>query len=40
MKMAAYPNAFRVYGDYGYGSVIFNDLKLPKQLKGHQLINR
>ena len=29
MKMAAYPNAFRVYGDYGYGSVIFNDLKLP-----------
>lgn len=29
MKMAAYPNAFRVYGDYGYGSVIFKDLKLP-----------
>ena len=29
MKMVAYPNAFRVYGDYGYGSVIFNDLKLP-----------
>ncbi|EEL68039.1 MULTISPECIES: ABC transporter substrate-binding protein [Bacillus] len=29
MKMAAYPNAFRVYGDYGYGSVIFGDLKLP-----------
>lgn len=29
MKMAAYPNAFRVYGDYGYGSVIFTDLKLP-----------
>ncbi|MBO1579622.1 ABC transporter substrate-binding protein [Bacillus sp. XF8] len=29
MKMAAYPNAFRIYGDYGYGSVIFKDLKLP-----------
>ncbi|KXI45437.1 MULTISPECIES: ABC transporter substrate-binding protein [Bacillus cereus group] len=29
MKLAAYPNAFRVYGDYGYGSVIFKDLKLP-----------
>ncbi|WP_410984800.1 ABC transporter substrate-binding protein [Bacillus cereus] len=29
MKMAAYPNAFRVYGDYGYGSVLFKDLKLP-----------
>ena len=29
MEMAAYPNAFRVYGDYGYGSVIFKDLQLP-----------
>lgn len=29
MVMAAYPNAFRVYGDYGYGSVLFKDLKLP-----------
>lgn len=29
MQMAAYPNAFRVYGDYGYGSVLFSDLKLP-----------
>ncbi|MDM5157494.1 ABC transporter substrate-binding protein [Bacillus sp. DX1.1] len=29
MKMAAYPNAFRVYGNYGYGSVLFEDLKLP-----------
>ncbi|MGM7636517.1 ABC transporter substrate-binding protein [Bacillus sp. Hm123] len=29
MVMAAYPNAFRVYGNYGYGSFLFEDLKLP-----------
>lgn len=28
MKMVVYLNVFCVYGDYGYGSVIFNDLKL------------
>lgn len=29
MVMAAYPNAFRVYGGYGYGDILFNDMKLP-----------
>ncbi|CAM4073027.1 ferrichrome ABC transporter substrate-binding protein [Bacillus manliponensis] len=29
MVMAAYPNAFRVYGNYGHSDVLFNDMKLP-----------
>ena len=29
MFVAVTPQNFRVYGSFGYGDIIFNDLKLP-----------